>query len=148
MTALGAGRGSWWSVGRVDNHRAITVVGAVGLVAGVLMARLGLPPVDLHGPLHHLGVMDPLCGGTRAAYYTVRGQGAQAWRYNPLGLVAVLAASVAAARAVAGTLTGQWLNISVRWSRAQRRLAIAVIVAVVVVLEVRQQSIAPLLMAA
>ena len=132
----------------MDGHRAITVVGSLGLLGGVLMARLGLPPLDLHGPLHHLGIMDPFCGGTRAAYFAVLGRGDQAWTYNPLGFVAVLAASVATARAVAGTLTGLWLNLDLGWSRTQRRVVLAVLLAAMIVLEVRQQSIAPLLMAA
>ncbi len=52
------------------------------LAAGSTMAVSGLPPVDLHGPLHHDGIMDPLCVGTRAAAYTARGEFALAWRYN------------------------------------------------------------------
>ena len=148
MTRLDVGRRPWWSVGRADHHRTITVIGCLGLLAGVLMARLGLPPLDLHGPLHHLGIMDPFCGGTRSAYFALRGRGDQAWTYNPLGVVAVLAAPVAAARAVAGTLTGLWLNVDFRWSRTQRRVVIAFILVAMILLEVRQQSIAPLLMAA
>ena len=142
-------RTAWlsWAVEPTDRHRPITILATVGLFAGVLMAFLGLQPVDLHGPLHHLGLMDPFCGGTRAAYYTLRGQGGQAWRYNPLGLVAVLAASVAVARAAAGLLTRRWVNLTMRWSPARRRTLVATIVVAAAALEVRQQLIAPLLMA-
>ncbi len=112
-----------------------------------MMGRFGLPPVDLHGPLHHLGIMDPLCGGTRAAYYTIRGQGWQAWRYNPLGLIAVVAASAAVARGIAGLLTGRWINLVTAWPARQRRVVVVAVLILAVVLEVRQQSIAPLLMA-
>ena len=142
-------RTAWlsWAVEPTDRHRPITILATIGLFAGVLMAFLGLPPVDLHGPLHHLGLMDPFCGGTRAAYYTLRGQGGQAWRYNPLGLVAVLAASVAVARAAAGLLTRRWVNLTMRWSPARRRTLVATIVVAAAALEVRQQLIAPLLMA-
>ena len=145
MTAT---RTAWlrWTVEPIDRHRLVTILGTVGLVTGVLMATLGLPPVDLHGPLHHVGIMDPFCGGTRAAYYTLRGQGVQAWRYNPLGLLAVLAASVAVARAAAGLLTRRWMNITMIWSPPRRRVLVAVIVVTAAALEVRQQMIAPLLM--
>lgn len=142
-------RTAWlrWRVEPIDRHRTITILGMLGLIAGVLMAALGLPPVDLHGPLHHMGIMDPFCGGTRAAYYTLRGQGSLAWRYNPLGLLAVLAASVAVARAAAGLLTRRWMNVTTSWSPARRRALVAAVVVAVAALEVRQQMIAPLLMA-
>lgn len=134
-------------IGSTDEHRAVTVVGSLGFLAAVMMGRFGLPPVDLHGPLHHLGIMDPLCGGTRAAYYTIRGQGRQAWRYNPLGLIAVVAASAAVARGIGGLLTGRWINLVTAWPARQRRVVVVVVLILAVVLEVRQQSIAPLLMA-
>jgi drug/metabolite transporter (DMT)-like permease len=134
------------SVEPIDRHSPTTIIGAAGLLAGVVMAVLGLPPVDLHGPLHHLGIMDPFCGGTRAAYYTLRGQGGQAWRYNPLGMLAVLAASVAVARAAAGMVTRRWVNLTVTWSPARRRAMVAAVLMAAAALEVRQQMIAPLLM--
>ncbi|GAB3167527.1 hypothetical protein GCM10027059_28570 [Myceligenerans halotolerans] len=34
--------------------------------AAAAMAAFGLPPVDLHEPLHHLGAMSPPCGATQA----------------------------------------------------------------------------------
>jgi hypothetical protein len=142
-------RTAWlsWAVEPTDRHRPITILATVGLFAGVLMAFLGLPPVDLHGPLHHLGLMDPFCGGTRAAYYTLRGQVTQAWRYNPLGMVAVLAASIAVARAAAGLLTRRWINLTMTWSPPRRRALVATVVVAAAALEVRQQLIAPLLVA-
>lgn len=146
MTANTAAR-LRWSVEPTDRHRPITIIGTVGLLAGVVMAARGLPPVDLHGPLHHLGIMDPFCGGTRAAYYTLRGQGGQAWRYNPLGMAAVLAASVAVARAAAGLATRRWVNLTLTWSPGWRRAIVVAVLIAAAVLEVRQQMIAPLLMA-
>jgi hypothetical protein len=53
-------------------------------VVAAALAVWGLPSLDIHGPLHRLGVMDLLCGGTRAAYFTVTGRWATAWEYNPL----------------------------------------------------------------
>ena len=99
----------------------------------------------MHGPLHYVGIMDPFCGGTRAARYTMRGEWAQAWRYNPLGILAVAGASAAVARAVVGILAGRWLSVTVSWTHRRRRLTLAVVLAVVIVLEVRQQLLAELL---
>ncbi len=57
----------------------------IGLSVGVAYALFGMPPVDLHGPWHRYGIMDPLCGGsTRALRYTLLGRLADAWRSNPL----------------------------------------------------------------
>jgi hypothetical protein len=47
----------------VDRHRWAGLLAVAGLAAGGAMAIFGLPPVDLHGPLHYAGIMDPLCGG-------------------------------------------------------------------------------------
>ena len=69
----------------VDRHRTLTGLAAGGLVLAAAWALLGLPPVDLHGPLHRYGVMDPLCGGTRAVRLATLGGWADAWGYNPLG---------------------------------------------------------------
>jgi hypothetical protein len=135
-------RFSWQSH---DAHRLITVAAVLGVAAAGVMAVVGLPPIDLHGPLHYVGIMDPLCGGTRAARYTMRGEWSQAWRYNPLGILAVVGASAAVARAVVGILAGRWLSVTVSWTPRRRRLTLAVVLAVVIVLEVRQQLLAELL---
>jgi hypothetical protein len=52
------------SCARGDNHRMITASASVGVAAAMLMAMFGLPPIDLHVPLHYLGVMDPLLTAT------------------------------------------------------------------------------------
>jgi len=57
-----------WSLEPRDAHRVATGPGAAAaLAAAAGMAVFGLPPVDLHGLLHHVGIMDPLCG-TPVAY--------------------------------------------------------------------------------
>ena len=132
---------------RQDHHLIITAIGLVGLATAIAMALWGLPPVDLHGPLHRLGVMDPLCGGTRAAYFTMRGDFARAWLYNPLGILAVVAALAAAVRVLAGVATGRWLTLAYTWTPRRRRLAFALAFALLALLEVRQQLHADLLMA-
>ena len=137
-----------WSWQSQDRHRPVTVVAFLGVAAAAMMAVVGLPPVDLHGPLHYLGIMDPLCGGTRAARYTMRGDLVQAWRYNPLGIFAVASAVAAAGRAVVGMLTRRWVTVAIGWTPPRRRLVIGLILAVVAVLEVRQQLLAALLTAA
>jgi hypothetical protein len=74
----------------------------MGLAAGMAMALLGLPPVDIHGPLHYLGVMDPLCGMTRGVRLFCLGQVSEAVRYNPAAPLLVLGALGALARAAWG----------------------------------------------
>lgn len=129
-----------------DQHHWITLV-AVALVAVAgAMALFGLPPVDLHGPLHRFGIMDPLCGGTRAARYTAMGQWGQAWRYNPLGILTVLVVGLLLLRGVVGVTTRRWPTLHVTWTRRARRIAITVALLLVVLLEIRQQGRAELLM--
>ena len=130
-----------------DRHRFVTAAGILGLAGAVAMAFWGLPPVDLHGPFHRIGVMDPLCGGTRAAYLTMRGDIARAWVYNPLGILAVGAAGVAVARVLVAAVTGRWLTFAYAWTPRRRWVAFAVIVTLLALLEVRQQLRADLLIA-
>jgi hypothetical protein len=111
------------------------------------MAVFGLPPVDLHGLLHHVGIMDPLCGGTRAAAYTARGEWALAWRYNPLGILAVLAAALAVLRAALGALTGRWVTLTVAWTPRRVRTVAATATVLLISLTVRQQLPAEVLIA-
>ncbi|MFL6054192.1 MAG: DUF2752 domain-containing protein [Actinoallomurus sp.] len=147
--AAGASQAPWrprrvWAV-RVsweDRDRAsgVTVVAVAGLAVGVLLAVLGLPPVDLHAPPHQFGIMDPLCGGTRALRFTLLGHWHDAWRYNPLSPVLAVGAALALLRHMVGALTGRWLTIWI-----PRRVLIALAVIVLVPLEVNQQLHAGLL---
>ncbi len=131
---------------RNDRHRIATWVG-LGLAAvAVALAVIGLPPVDLHGPLHKVGIMDPLCGGTRAARYVMQGDLVQAWRYNPLSIVVVALSIAVALRAVVGLVGRRWLTWSLRMSPRARWTVRCVIVGLVVLLEIRQQMRAELLM--
>ena len=58
---------------------------AAGTVLAAIALRVtGVPTIDLHPPLHHLEIMDPLCGGTRAAYLLLSGDLTGAARYNPV----------------------------------------------------------------
>ena len=128
-----------------DRMRLVTVVGVSGVIAAAAMAMFGLPPIDLHPPLHRLGIMDPLCGGTRAARLTMQGRLGAAWAYNPLGIVATVAAVAAVARVVIGVATRHWVNLRINWSPRSRRLALALLILATIALEVRQQGQADLL---
>ena len=54
-----------------DQQRLISFLAMISVGFAVAMAVFGLPPVDLYGPFHRFGIMDPLCGGTR---YTAQGE--------------------------------------------------------------------------
>ncbi|MQA01963.1 MAG: DUF2752 domain-containing protein [Streptosporangiales bacterium] len=126
-----------------DRHRGLFVLAVGGLLVGAAMAVFGLPPLDLHGPLHNLfGIMDPLCGGTRGVYSAMRGDVASAWAYNPASIPLVLGALTLVVRHVAGWLTGRWLTVRLR----PRWLVVTVAVVLVVALGVNQQLHADLLM--
>ena len=43
-----------------DRYRWLTWLVAGGLLASAGAALFGMPPIDLNGRLHSLGVMDPL----------------------------------------------------------------------------------------
>lgn len=125
----------------------MTTIAVVGLAAAGAMAVFGLPPVDLHGPLHRMGIMDPLCGGTRATRYAAQGRWELAWRYNPLGIITVLGAAALLARTMVGFTTGRWINVDIAWTPRRRVLTVGAIVILLVMLEVRQQLRADLLIA-
>jgi hypothetical protein len=127
----------------VDRHRPLTLLAVAGVVLGALMATFGLPPVDIHGPLHFDGVMDPLCRATRAVRYAFRVEWALSWRYNPLGVVLAIGGILLLIRAAAGLTTGRWLTVRIRWSR-WLLIALGILV---VALEIRQLARADLLMA-
>ncbi len=123
----------------IDQHAELTWVALGGTFAALALAIWGLPPVDLHGPLHRLGIMDPLCGGTRAALFTVTAQWSLAWYYNPLGPLAIVAAGVMMLRAAVGVLTRRWLTLQVTLTRRPARAAFVALSLAALALSVRQQ---------
>lgn len=128
-------------VRRHDAHRLWTRIALCGLLVALLLAVLGMPPLDIHGPLHHLGVMDPLCGGTRSVYLTLHGHLRDAVRYNPAGPILVVFAFALVLRAAIGWSSRRWVDVHV-----PARLLIAVAVVTLVALEWNQQLHAALLM--
>lgn len=133
-----------WSTS--DRMRIVTLAGGIGLAIAVAMAVFGLPPVDLHGPLHRFGIMNPLCGGTRAARLTAQGRLGEAWSYNPLGIAATLGAGLAVVRLFVGVAARRWLNLHVEWTSRRVCIALALLAVATIVLEIRQQGRADLLM--
>jgi hypothetical protein len=64
------GRVGWSPIDRSGPQ--LTWLAAGGLLVGAALAVTGLPAIDLHGPQHHLGIMDPVCGMTRGVIWTLR----------------------------------------------------------------------------
>lgn len=128
-----------------DAHRWATWLALLALAAAAALVIVGLPPLDMHGPLHKWGIMDPLCGGTRAARFAAQGNLVEAWRYNPLSIVVVLSALLVVGRSTVGLVAQRWVNIELRWTRRRRLWVIAVVVTLLALLEVRQQGRADLL---
>ena len=98
-----------------DRHPTTTRLAAIGIPLTVLLAVLGLPPIDLHGPFHYLGVMGPTCGMTRGVMWVARGNLVRAWQFNPASLLVVPTLALLNGRALYGQLTRRWLNVNVRW---------------------------------
>lgn len=117
-----------------DNAPWLTLILAMGVVGAAYLLAFGLPGVDLHGPLHRRGIMDPLCGGTRATYVLVRGDVVGAWSWNPLVPLLALATIVVVARLVVGRVSGRWANLHVA-----RRQWVPVAVVGLIALEINQQ---------
>lgn len=124
-----------------DRHRAWTIAAGLYATGAIVLAIVGLPPIDWHSPLHYVGIMDPACGGTRATYALAHGDLATAWRYNPGVPVLAFAMVGAAARAAAGWVTGRWVTVV----GVRRRWAVALLLVSLVALEINQQLHADLL---
>ncbi|HEY3547815.1 MAG TPA: DUF2752 domain-containing protein [Propionicimonas sp.] len=128
-----------------DRHVQLTRTALGAALALVVLAFWGLPPVDVHGPLHRLGIMDLLCGGTRAAYFTVTGRWSLAWFYNPLGPLAVVTTTLLLLRALVGVVTRRWVVLEVTVTRTAWRILIAAASVVLLALTVRQQLLVAVL---
>jgi Protein of unknown function (DUF2752) len=126
---------------REDRHPTLAPLAAAGLLAAAVLAIVGLPPVDLHGPLHYLGIMDPLCGMTRGTVALLRGRLGQAVAYNPASPLLVAGALLALGRWLVGRLTGRWLDATLRPTRSTWAVAAVAVLA----LWVNQQAHAVLL---
>lgn len=101
----------WW--GDADRHRAVGWPAGLLLGVGAAIAVFGLPPLQLHSPLRLVGMVCPLCGGTRAVRALMSGDVVTAWHYNPISFPVVVGAAALLIRQVVGAATGRWLNIRV-----------------------------------
>ncbi len=126
-----------------DRYRPLTLLTLVGIAGALALRILGLPPVDLHSPLHYLGLMDPLCGMTRAVRALARGDIGNALEYNPASLALALGAVLVLTRTALGLLAHRWIAIRV----SRRPLWILVAVGLLA-LWVNQQLHADLLLGA
>lgn len=123
-----------------DQRQAMTAAVMAGIAGALLMGRFGLPPLNLHTPLHRMGVMDPLCGMTRATAALGRADLATAWRYNPGSFLLAATAAVVLTRVAVAATTGTWW-----WVRVRGWPVWLAVLAGAVTLEVNQQLHAALL---
>lgn len=98
-----------------DRHPTTTRLALVGIPLVVLLAIVGLPPVDIHGPLHYLGIMGPTCGMTRGVMWAARGDFVRAWYFNPASLLVIPTMVLLSVRMAYGRIAGRWLNLHIRW---------------------------------
>ncbi len=97
-----------------DRHPTTTRLALVGIPLVVLLAIVGLPPVDIHGPLHYLGIMGPTCGMTRGVMWAARGDLVRAWHFNPASLLVIPTMVGLSVRITYSRITGRWLNLHIR----------------------------------
>ena len=118
-----------------DRHPTTTRLVIVGIPLAALLAVVGLPPIDIHGPLHYLGIMGPTCGMTRGVMWSARGDLLRAWQFNPASLLVIPTMMGLTFRALYGAFKGRWINLDIA-SRPWLRLVLAV---TVLVLAIHQQ---------
>ncbi|MFE6648973.1 hypothetical protein ACFVJS_20575, partial [Nocardioides sp. NPDC057772] len=82
-----------------------------------------------------------------AARYAAQGNLVQAWRYNSLSILIVAGAALAVLRTLVGLVGRRWLTFWVSWTPRRRRWAVGVGLVLLVLLEIRQQMRADLLIA-
>lgn len=127
-----------------DRFASLTFAAAFLLLGAVVLRVVGVPPIDVHGPLHYLGIMDPFCGGTRAMYLLSAGDFRRAATYNPIVFPLAAAIVLLVARAVIGWATHRWPKFTL--SPTVRRVLLVALVIAVAALGVRQQLNAEMLM--
>lgn len=113
-----------------------------GLPTAGLLAVFGMPPVNLHGPLHHLGIMGPLCGMTRGVAAAARGDLGTALAYNPVSLLLIPGAVVVLVRTAWGRATGRWIDATILRPRPVLAIAIVAVVALTVNQQLRVELLA------
>lgn len=126
-----------------DAYVGATFTALVGTLGAVLLGMFGLPGLDLHTPfLHDAGIMDPLCGMTRAVHALASVELREAWRYNPGSFALATFGAVFLTRGLLGLTTGRWL----RFPQLPHRVLWVAAAIATIALWVNQQSSADLLM--
>lgn len=132
-----------FGIEEVDRYRAVTFLTLAGIAGAFALRIFGLPQVDLHSPLHYLGLMDPLCGLTRAVRALALDDIGGALEYNPASLALALGTVLVMTRTAFGLMTHRWISVAV----SRRQLWILVVVGLLA-LWVNQQLHADLLLEA
>ncbi|MDQ3985910.1 MAG: DUF2752 domain-containing protein [Actinomycetota bacterium] len=125
-----------------DEWAWLTAAAVVLVMGAVTLAFVGLPTFSVHSPLHYAGIMDPLCGMTRAVRLLALGRFDDAWAFNPASFALLIVVGALLVRALVGGVTHMWAHLEVK---AKPHLAVALIV-LTAALWVNQQSHASLLM--
>jgi hypothetical protein len=115
--------------GDTPGSSPLTLLAVSAVVGAFLLAWLGLPPVDLHSPLHRMGIMDPLCGMTRAARALALGELKTAWTYNPGIFLLSVGAGFVLARDAMGMVWKRWLVVQIGWRRTVLFVAVVLLLA-------------------
>jgi hypothetical protein len=131
------------SIDESDSLRVWSMVSLVAAGGALFLLVFGVPGVDLHGPLHYIGIMDPLCGGTRSWYLALRGRWREAFEYNPAGPILMAVAALGLLRLLAGCVARRWIGV-----RVPVRSSLILASVALIALEFNQQSHAALLTAA
>ena len=108
-------------------YAELFVLVAGGTALAVVLAIVGLPPISIHGPQHFAGIMDPLCGMTRAVRYLARGDVANAWAYNPAVFILAGIAGWIVVASLCGVVLGRWPLLVTPGHRLARGLAVALV---------------------
>ena len=103
----------WLSVDEIDRHRTVTLgVASIGALAVVLSV---VPhPDPYHAVIHHLHLMAPSCGLTRASVALATGHPGRAVALNPAVVILALLAAGWILREVVGRLHHRWLTVHLR----------------------------------
>lgn len=124
-------------------HPVLSWLMAASILSTAVLRTAGVPTVDLHGPLHRFGIMDPFCGGTRATFLLASGEFAAAAEYNPVVFPLALGLAALTLRVLLGVTAGIWYDV--RLPRQTRWPLFGAFVVALVLLGVRQQMHAELL---
>jgi Protein of unknown function (DUF2752) len=101
------------TVDETDRHRTLTLgdtsMGALALVLAVVPH-----PDPYHAVIHHLHLMAPSCGLTRASVAITTGHPAGAIALNPAVVIIALLGAGWILREVVGRLHHRWLTVHIR----------------------------------